>query len=653
MRILAMGAALVCLTGALSGQQPPQTPPPRPVFRAGVDLIQVDVVVLDAEGRPVHGLKKDDFTLIDKGKPREIATLAEQANNYPPQPLMPANLPLDVANNQTAASDRLIVIVLDDLHFRGRSEEAKGLVRQVVDEIGSGATLSLVTTSRLFDVEPTEDRSRLLLAVSRFLDRYDPGRAPGPVSDHELPSLQPAALAPSRPGDLASFFGGLTTYRFVGNVAKMVGADDGRRKAFVWISAGVPSANLIGFVQGAPSGQLDPCDAAPYECTEMAGMLDKLRRSSVTVYSVDPGGPADGGSSLSAIAAKTGGFAVRSSDLADGMTRLLTDLDNYYMLGFYPDVPIDRKYHPIEVRVNRPGLTVRYRAGYQPGGPPPPPKNDTMLGTLVGPVMPKTDLPLRLHAVPFFTSGSAVQLVTTLEVDLDAFPSTRSNGHIDDTFEFGIFAADLKKKKVTRSVGRRVEVAWPLEDGAPSGAPPFKVQSVLTLPPGPYQLRASATGKGIDKTGSVYLLIDVPAVDDPLVVSGLAVTSREAEAHDPKLVYAKPLSGITLPFAPTLTRVFQSTDELRVFFQVRRKNAAMPVNGGVSLVDEAGAAHASVAWRLTSPRDSTVDVRLPLADLATGPYDLRVLASDGVHRAWRNVGVRVEHDRSFTRRAAR
>ena len=129
--------------------------------------------------------------------------------------------------------------VLDDLHFRDRSEEAKALVRQVVDEIGSGATLSLVTTSRLFDVEPTEDRSRLLLAVSRFLDRYDPGRGPGPASDHESASLQPAGLAPSRPGDLASFFSGLTTYRFVGNVAKVVGADDGRRKAFVWISAGV------------------------------------------------------------------------------------------------------------------------------------------------------------------------------------------------------------------------------------------------------------------------------------------------------------------------------------------------------------------------------------------------------------------------------
>ena len=75
----------------------------------------------------------------------------------------------------------------------------------------------------------------------------------------------------------------------------------------------------------------------------------------------------------------------------------------------------------------------------------------------------------------------------------------------------------------------------------------------------------------------------------------------------------------------------------------------MEVNGGVSLVDEAGAAHASVAWRLASPRESSVDVRLPLVDVATGPYQLRVVASDGPHLAWRSVGVRVEQKSSGAR----
>jgi VWFA-related protein len=629
--VAAVCAALAC-AAAVRGQQPapqtpPQTPTPPPVFRAGVDLIQLDVTVLHPDGRPVRGLTKDDFTLIDRGQTRPIATLAELANDRPPAPVLPANLPLDVANNQSAASDRLVVIVLDDLHFRNRTEEAKALVRQVVEGIGAGATLCLVTTSRDLDVEPTEDRARLLLAVDGFLDRFDPGRGSGA-------------------GSLAGIFSTLGTYRLVGNVAKMIGADDGRRKAFVWISAGVPGAPAAPDAAKSPSGRPDPCDSSnvmAWNCTEIAGMLEKLHRSSVAVYTVNPGGPTDAGGSVSSIARLTGGFSVPATDLESGMNRLLTDLDNYYMLGFYPDKPIDRKYHQVEVRVNRPGLTVRYRSGYQPGGPPPPPKNDTALATLVGPAMPSTALPLQLSVVPFFTSTSSVQLVATLEIDLAAFPPNNASGVPDDTFEFGVFAADLKKKKVTRDVARRIEVRWPLEGDHPSGSPRFRVQTVLTLPPGPYQLRASALGAAIKKSGSVYLLVDVPdASSQPLGLSGLALTSRLAAASDPRVVDAKPLTGLTLPFAPTLARVFSPDDELRLFFQVHRQNAATPVSGSLSLIDENGTERTNVPWQLSSIRESSVDLRCPITGVPAGPYRLVVTVSDGTSRASRTLGIAVQ-----------
>lgn len=634
-------AALVCaLAVPHAEQQSPPLQPAPPVFRGKVDLIQIDVTVLDAEGRPVHGLTKDDFVLIDRGATRPIATFAEQVNDLPPAPLLPMNLPLDVANNQTAASDRLVVMILDDLHFRNRTEEAKALVRQVVEGIGAGATLCLVTTSRDLDVEPTEDRARLLLAVDGFLDRFDPGRAGSGAG---------APLSRPGPSNLATPFSALTTYRLVGNVAKMIGADDGRRKAFVWISAGVPGAGVAPFVQKVPSGMRDPCDGGPdkpaldWTCTEIAGMLEKLRKSSVAVYGVSPGGPTDGGAPLGAIARLTGGFSVPANDLEAGMSRLLTDLDNYYLLGFYPDVPIDRKYHPVEVRVNRPGVTVRYRTGYQPGGPPDPPKNDTVVASLVGPALPKTDLPLQLSAVPFFTSGSTVQLVATLEIDLAALPPVNAAGAIDDTFEYGVFAADLKKKKVTKWVARRVEVAWPIENGQPSGSPKFRIQTMLPLTPGPYQIRASAHGTTTKLGGSVYLLVDIPeASDGPLGLSGLAITSNAASREDPRLIDSKPLVGLTLPFAPTLRRVFTTDDELSVFFQVHRQRASTTVSGVAELVDETGHQHTSVPWQISSIRESSQTLRLPLKDLPTGAYRLIVTASDGTNLVDREIGIRVE-----------
>ena len=308
-------------------------------------------------------------------------------------------------------------------------------------------------------------------------------------------------------------------------------------------------------------------------------------------------GPKDRGASLDPVARETGGFAVHANDLEAGMARLLADLDNYYLLGFYPADPKDKTYHPIDVRVNRPELTVRHRHGYQPGGPPAPPKNDKPLEELVAPVMPKTDLPLRLGAVPLFGSGSKMQVLATLEIGVEA-PAGAATPLVSDTIEFAVYAADLKKKKVTASDSRRLDVQWSVETAKSTGT--FRVQSVLALAPGPYQLRASAMSKTLDKTGSVYLQIDVPDLTDmPLAVGGLALVTR-GEHETPNVMHTAALQGVTLPFAPALARVFSDADDVRVFFQVRRAAAATAVTGTAAIVGIDGVERMSVPWACAS-----------------------------------------------------
>lgn len=48
-----------------------QDPQPR-IFRSGVDLVVVDAMVLDAEGRPITDLTADDFLVTAAGKPRKV-----------------------------------------------------------------------------------------------------------------------------------------------------------------------------------------------------------------------------------------------------------------------------------------------------------------------------------------------------------------------------------------------------------------------------------------------------------------------------------------------------------------------------------------------------------------------------------------------------
>lgn len=640
-----LAAALATAGSLVSAQQPAQQP--RPTFRAGVDLVQVDVVVLDADGNPVHGLTKDDFILLDKNVPQPIATFTELIHDRPPAQVFPPGLPLDVASNQSAKSDRLVMLVLDDLHFRGRAAEAKSLVRQVVSGLEGGASLGLVTTSGMFGVEITEDRERLLLELNHFLDRFDPHV--GETPNTPVVNAMGVTMPDPGPNDPASFFSEFHAFKTVEDVARMMGANDGRRKAMILISAGIENVNLTNIAMHPPKNGLDPCFDGPsasaaaikaMHCGGLNGMYDGLRRSSVAVYPVDPGGPKDRGASLDPVARETGGFAVHANDLEAGMQRLLADLDNYYLLGFYPADPKDKKYHPLDVRVNRPGLTVRHRHGYQPGGPPPPPKNDKPLEQLVAPVMPKTDLPLRLNAVPFFGSGSKMQVLATLEVGVEA-PAGAATPLVSDTIEFAVYAADLKKKKVTVSDARRLDVQWTVETENSTGT--FRVQSVLLLPPGPYQLRASAMSKTLDKTGSVYLQIDVPDLSDaPLALGGIALAPATSGQTTSAVLHTAALQGVSLPFAPALTRVFTEADDVRVFFQVRRASAATAVTGTAAIVGTDDVERASVPWTISPSGASSIDLTLPLAGSASGPYRLVIKASDGTHQAIREVAIRVE-----------
>jgi hypothetical protein len=64
------------LSGISRGGAPIAAPVPQagPTFPAEVEVITVDALVLDGHGRPVTGLTRDDFRVVEDGKPREIVS---------------------------------------------------------------------------------------------------------------------------------------------------------------------------------------------------------------------------------------------------------------------------------------------------------------------------------------------------------------------------------------------------------------------------------------------------------------------------------------------------------------------------------------------------------------------------------------------------
>lgn len=69
--------------------------------------------------------------------------------------------------------------------------------------------------------------------------------------------------------------------------------------------------------------------------------------------------------SLRTMADATDGLAVvQTGNLSAGMRRIVEDLSSYYLLGYYSTQELDGKFHKLTVRVKRPGVRVRARAGY-------------------------------------------------------------------------------------------------------------------------------------------------------------------------------------------------------------------------------------------------------------------------------------------------
>src|SRR5437879_5248847 len=74
-RLAALGVLGLVMSVALGGQQ--SAPPSQtPVFRGGVNLVLVDVVVRDRTGAIVQGLTANDFELLEDGVRQQILTFA-------------------------------------------------------------------------------------------------------------------------------------------------------------------------------------------------------------------------------------------------------------------------------------------------------------------------------------------------------------------------------------------------------------------------------------------------------------------------------------------------------------------------------------------------------------------------------------------------
>src|SRR5258708_17634401 len=97
MRCAAITASLILATAF--GIRAEQAKPP--TFRAAVDLVHFGVTVVDKQGKPVTGLKPEDFQILENGKPQALKYFAAGEPTEAP----PLHLGLLLDTSGSMASD--------------------------------------------------------------------------------------------------------------------------------------------------------------------------------------------------------------------------------------------------------------------------------------------------------------------------------------------------------------------------------------------------------------------------------------------------------------------------------------------------------------------------------------------------------------------
>lgn len=176
-------------TPQAAGQTTPVAPPPPAVkpqtemaqkdepalFKARVSLVQVAVVVRDRKGNAVGTLKKEDFQLFDKGKPQFIARFSMEKASGRRNHAVEAGT-TDKAPDTTPPADtpeRFIAYLFDDIHskFPELVQTRDAVKRQIDDGLRTTDRAAIYTTSGQTVQDFTDDRDELHRALAQLRPR--------------------------------------------------------------------------------------------------------------------------------------------------------------------------------------------------------------------------------------------------------------------------------------------------------------------------------------------------------------------------------------------------------------------------------------------------------------------------------------------------
>ncbi len=684
----------------------PAPPPPRadstrpanqaPPLRTTSDLVRIDVEVTDRSGASMKGLRADQFTVSDNGKPQRISSFVyadiesiEHAGNEDQKPITipvdpPATLPEETVTN--AVRDRRLLVLFFDITSMENDDllRAHDAAQKFIDKQMTPADLvSVVTYGNRLSVwaDFTNDRKVLANAIARLIPGASSGLADNLYAaaqngEYDVQEYTGAAYT----ADETEFnvFNTDQKLAAVEGLANVLGSIPGR-KAIVQFTGGITQ-----------TGEENR--------TELRAATDAANLADVSIYSIDarglfatvPGGDAtanaatgnsiftgaavfhqtdqrqDSRDTLATLSSDTGGHAFFDlGDLSQAFPQIEKEYGGYYLVGYTlaSNIKRDGAWHSIRVKVNATGAHVRSREGYFA------PRDfqhlqkedrDQQLADSLESQNPIVELAVAVETSMFRLSDQQFYVPIAAKLSSSALEWAQKRGQHQAEFDFAAEVRVASTGRVVAHLRDTIQVHLDQERFQQVSQSSLLYQGGVVLAPGKYNLKFVAREDETGKIGTFEqsLLIPLPP-SDKITLSSVLLSSQLVPVEKTSEVQTKgqgtraklaasPLEVNGARIVPSVTRFFDQQQTLYVFFQAYYPEKAEKsdtfdpnaLRAGLIFFRNGFQINASPLLAPTAidtkSRTASYRISLPLAKLPTGRYTVQaiVIAPGTQHSAF-------------------
>jgi VWFA-related protein len=641
--------AMLCVLGgtlliaaAQAPQKPVQTPvpqPQRPVFRAGVDVVRVDVYPRKND-RVVEGLTAEDFQLTEDGVRQTIETFEYIAIDMDRglEPLDPRS-PSEAQQMAADPRNRVFVFYLDtyEITMEGSARAREPLLHFLQGSMGPRDLFAWMTPKHspefLEFTRMTQDLASALTLGTPW------GQKDTPVTDPEELKIQ-ACGPPGRTGGPGGLLSAWRTHEMLRDLKELIirlGAlrqerknlvilgerwqnrtdDPFRREPAAGTTRSVPAFAQAGLpvTQGGrgsfvppASPMLDAMRVCDQIRTYLQGdqifdraqtLVDLARRNNVALYFI-PLAPASlfNFSVARGFAEDTDGRSIVSNDIAASLDQVLEHQTGFYMLGYRSTAgEAGRKARDVRVRTTKSGVDLNVRRIYDP-----PPPEFVAARSAPPPVIVRTEVEKAIDRLPPVREDAQIALLAVrraaeIEVSVELLPR--------------VALAEPWTTGGKIIVSLRDEAGAVLEHGEDTfGAGDRSVRVHVPAAEGSKVARAS---------------VQVAHANGAMLVDSVPVLADEPRAIGAPAFY-RAGSLPKLPYRPAALLSFERTERVRIEWPITT-DLAQPA---VRLLNSAGAVlSADIAMNVVDGTPAVLRADVRLLSMAPGEFVIEATGSAG------------------------